>query len=366
MKIQAAVFREVGGGFEIETLELDSPKSGEVLVKVEAAGVCHSDYHLITGDLRHHKPVVPGHEGAGTVVEVGDGVTRVKEGGFVALNWAPNCGECFYCNDGRPSLCSTFIPSIWGGTMQDGTTRLTKDGEPVYHFSAISCFAEYAVVPQESCVPLSQDVPAEVAALIGCAVTTGIGAVNHTAEVKAGSSVVVFGVGGVGLSTIMGAKLAGAGKIIAVDLVESKLKLAKEFGATDTFIATEKTHKDIIELTDGRGGDYVFEAIGNPGVQEQALKAVRPGGTLVLEGISPMGSETNLPGALITRRELTIKGSYYGSGNTAEDFPLYADLYQQGKLDLERLISKRYSLDEVNQAYDDMIGGKIARGVIVF
>lgn len=366
MKIQAAVFREVGSGFHIETLELDSPQEGEVLVKIAAAGVCHSDYHLITGDLRHHKPVVPGHEGAGTVIEVGSSVTRVKEGDFVALNWAPDCGECFYCLDKRPSLCSTFIPSIWAGVMQDGTSRLSKDGEQVYHFSAISCFADYAVVPQESCVPLSSQVSPEVAALIGCAVTTGIGAVTHTAEVKPGSNVVVFGAGGVGLSSIMGAKLADASKIIAVDVKESKLILAKEFGATHTLAASDHVHKEIIELTNNRGADYVFEAIGIPSVQEQALKAVRPGGTLVLEGISPMGSQTNLSGALITRKELTIKGSYYGSGNTAEDFPLYADLYQEGKLDLERLVSKTYSLEQINQAYDDLIGGKIARGVIVF
>jgi Zn-dependent alcohol dehydrogenase len=250
--------------------------------------------------------------------------------------------------------------------MKDGTARLSKGGEKIFHFSAISCFADYAVVPQESCVPLSSKVPPEVGALIGCAVTTGVGAVRHTAEVKPGSSVVVFGAGGVGLSTIMGAKLAEADKIIAVDVVDGKLKLAKEFGATDTLMASEKSHKEIIELTEGRGADYVFEAIGNPGVQEQALKALRPGGTLVLEGIAPMGSETNLPGALITRRELTIKGSYYGSANTAEDFPLYADLYQEGKLDLERLVSKTYSLEEINAAYEDLIGGKIARGVIVF
>lgn len=366
MEIKAAVFREVGGPFNIETLGLQGPRRGEVLIKVAAAGVCHSDYHLITGDLRHYKPVVPGHEGAGTVVEVGEGVKGIREGDYVALNWAPNCGECFYCREGRRSLCETFIPSIWAGTMRDGSTRLSKEGEKVYHFSAISCFAEYAVVPQESCVVLPQDIPPTVAALIGCAVTTGIGAVKRTAVVEPGSYVAVFGAGGVGLSTIMGAKLAEAGKIIAVDVVPEKLKLAREFGASDTLLASEDVHKEIVELCEGRGADYVFEAIGSAAVQEQALKALRPGGTLVLEGIAPMGSQTNLPGALITRRELTIKGSYYGSADTAVDFPLYGKLYQEGKLDLDRLVSKTYSLDEINQAYDDLVGGKIARGVIVF
>lgn len=366
MKIKAAVFKEVEKPFQIETLDLGAPQAGEVLVKVEAAGVCRSDYHLITGAIRHHKPVVPGHEGAGTIMEVGEGVTRLKEGDFVALNWAPNCGTCFYCLDGHPSLCSTFIPSIWGGNMLDGTTRLSKNDKPVYHFSAVSCFAEYAVVAQEACIPLSKKVPAPVAALIGCAVTTGVGAVINTAGVKPGANVVVFGAGGVGLSSIMGATLVGANRIIAVDVNETKMEMAKAFGATDTLISSPDIHKDIQEITDGRGADYVFEAVGIPAVQEQALKAVRPGGTLVLEGLAPMGSETNLPGADITRRELTIKGSYYGSANTAHDFPLYADLYMNKKLDLDRLITKTYTLEEINMAYEELNEGKIARSVIVF
>ncbi|KAA3646188.1 MAG: hypothetical protein DWQ07_08155 [Chloroflexi bacterium] len=207
---------------------------------------------------------------------------------------------------------------------------------------------------------------AEVAALIGCAVTTGVGSVLNTAEVKAGSSVVVFGAGGVGLSTILGAQLAGASRIIAVDLNQEKLDLAREFGATHTLMANEDVEEQAQALTEGRGADYVFEAIGIPSVQELAFSVLRPGGSLILTGISPMGSETNLPGAVITRKEITIKGSYYGSANTAREFPMYADLYLNGKLDLDRLISKRYSLDQINAAYDDLIEGKTARGVIVF
>lgn len=366
MKIKAAVFYEKETPFRIETLELDEPKAGEVLVKMAAAGVCHSDYHLVTGALRHKRPVVPGHEGAGTVVRVGEGVTKLKEGDFVALNWAPNCGECFYCLDERPSLCETFIPSIWARVMLDGTQRLSKDGEPVYHFSAISCFADHAVVPQESCILLPEEVPANVAALIGCAVTTGVGAALNTAPVKPGSSVVVFGAGGVGLSSIMGAKLAGASQIIAVDINETKLDMAREFGATSVFLSREDVPKQIRALTGGRGADYVFEAIGIPAVQEQCLESVRPGGTVVLEGIAPMGSATNLPGAVITRKEITVMGSYYGTANTARDFPKYADLYLKGQLDIERMITKTYALEEINEAYADMIGGKTARGVIVF
>ena len=366
MKTQAAVFYEVNNPFEVETLDLAGPRAGEVLVKLAATGVCHSDWHLVTGATQHPLPVVPGHEGAGAVQEIGLGVTRVKLGDHVALNWAPNCGSCFYCLNDRPNLCSTYVGPIWAGTMMDGTTRLSKNGQPIYHFSALACFAEYAVVPQECCISLSQEVPFNIAALIGCAVTTGVGAALNTARVKPGSSVAVFGAGGVGLSIIMGAQLAGASQIIAVDRVEAKRDIARQFGATQVLLAGPGTNDAIRDLTGGRGADYVFEAIGIPAVQEQCLEAARPGGTIVLAGVSPMGSNTNLPGAIITRQEKTVMGSYYGTSNTARDFSLYADLYLKGKLDLDRLVSKTYSLDQINLAYADMLSGETARGVIVF
>lgn len=366
MKVKATVFYEPHTPFKIETLDLEPPRAGEVLVKIAAVGVCHSDWHLMTGATKHPVPVVPGHEGAGVVEAVGPGVTRVKVGDHVALNWAPNCGECFYCLNDRPSLCSAYVGPVWAGTMMDGTTRLSKNGQPVYHFSALAAFAEYTVVPQECCVPLSREVPFPVAALIGCAVTTGVGAVLNTAQVRPGSSVAVFGAGGVGLSIIMGAQLAGAGRIVAVDRAEAKLDMARSFGATDALIAGPDTNDAIRALTGGRGADYVFEAIGIPTVQEQCLDAARPGGVIVLAGISPMGSATNLPGAIITRQEKTVTGSYYGTANTARDFPLYADLYLKGKLDLGRLISKTYALEQINEAYAEMLSGAAARGVIVF
>jgi S-(hydroxymethyl)glutathione dehydrogenase/alcohol dehydrogenase len=209
-------------------------------------------------------------------------------------------------------------------------------------------------------------VPLAVAALIGCAVTTGVGAVINTARVRPASSVAVFGAGGVGLSIVMGARLAGARRIIAVDRSEAKLGLAGGFGATDVLMAGPEAVAAIRDLTEGRGADYVFEAVGIPAVQEQSLEAARPGGTLVLAGLSPMGSGTNLPGAIITRQEKTVTGSYYGSANAARDFPLYADLYLKGRLDLDRLVSKTYPLAQINEAYADMLGGEIARGVIVF
>ncbi len=366
MKIKAAVLYEPHTPFKIETLDLDPPRAGEVLVKIAATGVCHSDWHLVTGATQHALPVVAGHEGAGVVQAAGPGVTRVKPGDHVALNWAPNCGSCFYCLNDHPSLCASFVGPLWAGTMMDGTPRLSQDGRPVYHFSALACFADHTVVPQECCVPMRAEVPLTVAALIGCAVTTGVGAVLNTAKVKPGSSVAVFGAGGVGLSVIMGAKLAGAKTIIAVDKAEGKLDMAQEFGATDAVMAGPEATDAIRQLTEGRGADYVFEAIGIPAVQEQCLYAARPGGTIVLAGISPMGSSTNLPGAIITRQEKTVMGTYYGSANTARDFPLYADLYLKGRLDLERLVSKQYPLEQINEAYVDMLRGEVARGVIVF
>ena len=352
--------------FAIETLDLAAPGPGEVLVRVAAAGVCHSDWHLMTGATRHTTPVVPGHEGAGVVAAVGPGVGRVRVGDHVALSWAPSCGACFYCLHDRPSLCQTYVGPLWAGTMMDGTTRLSRDGRPVYHFSALACFADHTVVPEECCVVLDKDIPLTVAALIGCAVTTGVGAALNTAHIRPGSSVAVFGAGGVGLSIIMGAKLAGASRIIAIDTHEAKGDIAQAFGATDVLMAGPETVGAIQALTEGRGADTVFEAIGLPAVQETCLAAVRPGGLVVLAGISPMGSATNLPGAIITRQEKTVTGTYYGSACLLYTSPSPRDLYRRGLLDLDHLISRTYALEQINDAYADMLSGQIARGLILF
>jgi NDMA-dependent alcohol dehydrogenase len=366
MNIKAAVLFQENTPFEIRDVELESPRVGEVLVKVKAVGVCHSDWHLASGDTEHPLPVVCGHEGAGIVEAVGEGVDGISPGDPIALNWAPYCGQCFYCQNERPNLCSAYVDAIWAGTMMDGTPRLSLDGEPIFHYCSLACFAEYAVVPQESCIKLDSDIPFEIAALIGCAVTTGVGSVLNTAQVKAGSSVVVFGAGGVGLSTIMGAKLANAEKIIAIDKFAHKADFATSLGATEFLLASESTNDAIRELTDGRGADYVFDTTGVPAVQEASLGAARPGGAIVFSGLAPMGSNTNIPGAILTRQEKTVMGSYYGTSNTARDFPLYADYYREGKLDLAGLITERYHLDQINQAYDEMLAGKLARGVILF
>lgn len=364
MKIRAALLRQPNTPIEVTTLDLEGPKAGEVLVRIAAAGVCHSDWHLVTGDTRHPLPVVLGHEGAGVVVEIGEGVEGLKVGEHVALNWAPSCGGCFYCLHDRPNLCDTFVKPVWAGTLLDGTTRLSLDRRSLYHYCALACFAEYAVVPSVCCVKVPSSIPLPIAAVIGCAVTTGVGSVINTAKVQPGQSVAVFGAGGVGLSTVMGARLASADPILAIDPLESRRQAALDLGATHALAVDAETNERIRALTGGRGADVVFEAVGIPSVQEQALDAARPGGTVVFSGLSPMGSSTNLPGAVLVRQEKTVMGSYYGTADPPVDFVRYAEWYEQGKLPLDRLVSRTYSLEQINEAYADMLAGKTRRGVI--
>lgn len=366
MDIRAAVLNGPHQPFLIDTLRLDEPKTGEVLVRLAAAGVCHSDWHLVTGATRHPMPVVAGHEGAGVVEAVGPGVTRVRPGDHVVLSWTPDCGECFYCQHGKPNLCETFTGPIWAGVMLDGTPRLHRGDEPIYHWCGLAAFADHTVVPQQACVKIRRDIPLEIAALVGCAVATGVGATLYTSPVRPGDSVVVIGCGGVGLNILMGADLCGAGRIIAVDANADKLALACTFGATDTIGAGEDVAARVRELTGGRGADHAFEAVGLPALQELALDCARPGGSVVLVGLSPMGTATNLPGAVIARTEKVVRGCYYGSVNPSRDFPLLLDLYLSGRLALDRLISARYPLDRINEAYAAMLTGGVARGVIVW
>lgn len=364
--MKAALLIEPGVPFAVEDVDVEQPQAGEVLIRIAACGVCHSDWHLMTGATRHPTPVVPGHEGAGVVEAVGPGVSRVKPGDHVILNWAPNCGHCFYCLRNKPSLCQTYVEPIWAGTMMDGTTRLRWKGRPVYVFSALGAFAELAVVPQETCIPVGKDIPLKAASLVGCAVATGVGAVIRTAKVEPGSSVVVLGCGGVGLNILQGAALAGAEKIIAVDRSEAKMNLARQFGATHTLLANEHTLEAVKELTGGRGADYSFEAVGAAEVQEEAVAVARPGGVVVFVGLAPMGTNTNIPGAVLARTEKVVMGSYYGSVNTTRDFPLLIDLYLAGKLKLDELVTREYTLAQINEAYAHMLSGEAARGVVVF
>lgn len=364
MKVSAAMLTAPGNPFAIEQLDLAEPRAGEVLVRVAAVGVCHSDWHLVTGATKHPMPVVPGHEGAGVVEAVGPGVDDIKVGDHVVLNWAPSCGRCFYCLRDRSNLCETYTGPIWAGTMLDGTTRLSWKGQPVYSYCGLAAFAQRTVVPRQSCVVIRKDVPFEIAALVGCAVATGVGAAVFTAAVKPGESAVVFGCGGVGLSIIQGLRLCGASPIIAVDSHPAKIWSAKHFGAQSAILTSDDVAGVIKNHTAGRGADHAFEAVGIPAVQEQALECLRPGGTLTLAGLAPMGSATNFPSAVITRQEKTIKGSYYGTVHAPRDFPMLLDLYKSGKLNLDDMITRRYPLEQINDAYRDMAAGELARGVI--
>ena len=366
MQMQAAVLTEFNKPFQIETVDLAPPKTGEVLIKMAAAGVCHSDWHVVEGLSYFPLPIVCGHEGAGVVEAVGEGVTRVQPGDHVILNFRADCGECFYCQNDKAVLCEEFSPTLKSGLLADGTSRISWDGDPVHIMTGLGCFAEYVVIPHQGCVPIRADVPLEVAALVGCAVSTGVGAALYTAGVRPGESVAVYGAGGIGLNIIQGAKLSGAYPIIAVDVNSTKMELAREFGATHTLYSDDSALGQIQSLTSGRGADHVFESVGLSALQEAALEAARPGGTLTLVGLTPVGSGTNLPGATITRMEKVIRGSFYGSVNTSRDFPLFLDLYQAGQLKLEELVTRRWRLDEINEAYASMLTGDVARGVIVF
>ncbi|QPC83244.1 Zn-dependent alcohol dehydrogenase [Phototrophicus methaneseepsis] len=364
--IQAAILTEPNTPFKVVQAELMPPKTGEVQVKIAASGVCHSDWHVVTGDTKHPMPCITGHEGAGVVVAVGEGVNRIKMGDHVTLSWTPDCGECFYCQHGQPNLCETYTEPIWQGVMLDGTPRLYWNGEPVYHYCGLGTFSEYITIPEQSCIPIDKDIPLKVAALVGCAVATGVGAALYTAHVQPGESVAVYGAGGVGLNVIQGAVLAGATTIIAIDTNQEKMLMAKAFGATHTLIAGNDTVKTIQSLTHGRGADHVFESVGLARLQEEGLEATRPGGKLTLVGLSPMGTPTNLPGAVLTRTEKTVKGSYYGSVSPKRDFPNFLEMYRAGRLKLDELISREYRLDQINEAYADMLSGQVARGIIVF
>jgi NDMA-dependent alcohol dehydrogenase len=365
MKVLAALLTAPNEPFRIEQLDLADPRAGEVLVRIRAVGVCHSDWHLVTGATKHPMPVVPGHEGAGTVEAVGPGVDDIAVGDHVVLNWAPSCGKCFYCLRGRSNLCETYTAPIWAGTMLDGTTRLSRNGEPVYSFCGLAAFAERTIVPRQSCVVIRMDVAFDVAALVGCAVATGVGAAVYTAGVRAGESVLVLGCGGVGLNIIQGARLCGASTILAVDRQMVKIWVAKHFGAQSVVLSGDDVLAFVHRHTEGRGADHVFDATGIPALQEKALAYTRPGGTLTLAGLAPMGTATNFPSAVVTRQEKTIKGSYYGSIYAPRDLPLLLELYKKERLNLDDLITRRYRLEQINHAYRDILAGELARGVVV-
>ena len=366
--MKAAVLHEIGGPFVVEEVELLPPEPHEVRVRLAAAGTCHSDWHFVAGLLRRPLPLVLGHEGAGVVEEVGADVTSVRPGQHVILNWAPSCGGCFYCLGGQSGLCETNWD--WhNGTMPDGSTRLRLNGEVVRQFSVLSTFAEQTIAPAESCVPIDDDVPFAVAALVGCAVTTGVGAALNTVHTRPGESAVVFGCGGVGLNILQGARLSSAQPIIAVDTDPAKEQIAYQFGATH-WIQGGGDEAAILEqvrdLTGGRGADFSFEAVGIPALQELAYRAARRGGTEVVVGVAPGGSTTRYAALDLHVNEKRILGSFFGSCNPHVEFPRLLDFYRSGRLLLDELVSKTYPLSNINEAYADMLAGGHKRGVLTF
>jgi S-(hydroxymethyl)glutathione dehydrogenase/alcohol dehydrogenase len=367
MRARAAVLAEVKKPLEIWELEVDGPKEGEVLVRVVAAGVCHSDLHYIQGDLETPLPAIPGHEGAGVVEAVGPGVTRFRPGDPVVFVFRAFCGHCFYCLNGRPALCDFSNPIRRTGRMFDGTTRFHRNGTDVHHVLGVSCFAEYTVVPEQGLLSLPPYIPLDRAALVGCGVTTGVGAVLFAAGVCAGETVLVIGCGGVGLNVVQGAALVGAGPVIAADVVPQKLEWARQLGATHTIDPREQDVVEVVrELTGGRGADYAFEVIGRADTIQQAYAATRKGGTTVIVGLTPMGTTVPLDPLDLLRTEKTIKATLYGSANLPRDIPRLLELYRLGRLRLDELISRRLRLEEINDGFEAMLAGSVARSIVVF
>jgi S-(hydroxymethyl)glutathione dehydrogenase / alcohol dehydrogenase len=364
--VRAALLRELGSPVSIESLQLADPREGEVRVRILASGVCHSDLHVRDGEWPRPVPVAMGHEGAGVVEAVGPKVTSHRVGQPVALSWLVPCGACRACRAGRPWACPDS-PSF-GHRLPDGATAFaTLAGEPVLSYCGIGTMAEATVVPAAAAIPLPDGVDPAVAALIGCCVSTGVGAVLKTAEVSSGATVAVIGLGGVGLSCVMGATLAGASRIVAIDRVAAKLDVARSVGATDGLLAaddTAGTRAALRDLTDG-GPDFVFEAIGRVPTVELAIECLPLGGTAVLVGLTPVEARASFAVYPFVDGSRRILGSNYGFADPAADFPRYARLHLEGRLPIERLIDRRIGLDEIEGAFDRLRSGDGLRQVVV-
>lgn len=363
--MRAAVLHAVGQPFAVEQVELQGPRANEVRVRVKAAGVCHSDWHFVCGDLSWPLPVVLGHEGAGVVEEVGRDVTSVAPGDHVVLLWKTSCGRCVVCQSGRPQLCDVGLSLRASGKLNDGTSRLSLAGAPLNHLSGVSCFAEELVCSEQSVMKVADDVPFEIVALIGCAVMTGAGAVMNTARVRAGSSVLVIGAGGVGLSAIMAAHLVGARQIIVADVRRSKLDLARDLGATDVIDGSTEDVVETAKRLSGGGVDYAFEAIGLARTVEQAFGSLRRLGMAVAIGAARPDAFARISAMDLVRQERILTGSSYGSSRPAVDVPILIDLYRTGRLPLDRLLSRRYGLEEINSAFAALLAGEVARSVLI-
>ena len=365
---KAAVCDEIGKPLEIVDVDLGSPHAGEVRIRTAAAGVCHSDLSVQNGTIPQPIPAVLGHEGAGVVEEVGEGVEDLQPGDHVVVSWVPQCGTCYFCAHDQGELCEAGSAAIMTGGLLDGTARFSRGGEPLLQMAAAGTFSESTIIPAIGAVKIDPDIPLKAAALIGCGVLTGFGAAVNTADIRSNDTVAVIGCGGVGLNVIQGAKHAGAARIVAIDMVESKLTLAKEFGATDVVNAGQaEAVPQVQELTEGRGADVSFEVIGLKQTAEQAFEMTRRGGQAIMVGVPAMEARLEIDLAFgLVFGEKQLRGCWYGSSNTHRDVPMLAGLYQQGKLRLDELISREIRLDDVNGALEAMGAGEVARSVIVY
>lgn len=367
--VKAAVLPAMLQPLEIrDDIEVEAPHAGEVKVRVAASGVCHSDLSMQNGTMFPNCPIVLGHEGAGVVEEVGEGVTTVKPGDHVMISWVAQCGECFFCQRGQGNLCEKANAALASGGLLDGTPRMTSQGAPLYQMAASGTFSEVTIIPEWGAVKLPDDLDLRVAALIGCGVLTGMGAALNTAKIAPGDTVAVLGCGGVGLNVIQGARIAGAAQIIAIDMNETKLALAKQLGATHAINAAQADSvSQVGGLTEERGADVAFEVIGMQQTIDQVITMTRRGGQAILVGVPKMDVNVHVPAFLgLVLQEKTIKGCWYGSSNVHADVPKLIGLYRRGDLKLDELISREITLDQVNEAFEAMQTGEIARSVIVY
>jgi alcohol dehydrogenase len=374
VKVRAAILEAMGASLpyaqskplKIAEVELRAPGPGEVLVRMGAAGLCHSDLSVINGDRPRPTPMALGHEAAGVVEALGSGVDDLVKGDHVVLIFIPSCGHCAPCAEGRPALCEPGAAANTAGTLMSGERRIFRDGKPIHHHMGCSAFAEAAVVSRRSVVKIDRELPLEEAALFGCAVLTGVGAVVNTGQVRAGASVAVVGLGGVGLASVLGAVASGARHIVAVDLSDDKLALASTLGATHTFNAADA---DIVakvkEATKG-GVDYAIEMAGSTRAFETAYRITRRGGTTITAGLPPPAATWAMPSTHLVAEERTIKGSYIGTCVPSRDLPRYVELYRTGRMPVNKLMSGRLKLDDINTGFDLLHEGKAVRQVVTF
>ena len=369
MKVKAAVAHKAGAPLTIETVDLDGPRAGEVLVEIKATGICHTDEFTRSGaDPEGLFPAILGHEGAGVVVDIGPGVTSLKKGDHVIPLYTPECRQCEYCLSGKTNLCQAIRTTQGQGVMPDGSSRFSVGGERVFHYMGTSTFANYTVVPEIALAKIREDAPFDKVCYIGCGVTTGIGAVINTAKVEPGANVVVFGLGGIGLNVIQGARLAGANMIVGVDLNDARKPLAEKFGMTH-FVNPKEIGGDLVpylvNLTKG-GADYSFECIGNVDVMRQALECCHKGwGVSVIIGVAGAGQEIKTrPFQLVTGR--VWKGTAFGGAKGRRDVPKIVDWYMDGKINIDDLITHKLKLEDINKGFDLMHSGESIRSVVVF